>query len=882
MADIDLLGRTLGPFEIISELGRGGMAVVYKARQSDLQRQVALKILPPELSLDKSYLQRFLQEARSAAALEHPHIVPIYAIGEAQGYNYIAMKYIAGKTLKDIAQEQGALDTQQTATMLEQVADALDYAHSQGVIHRDIKPSNMMAEKNGWVYLTDFGLARGGDNAAGLTLAGTVMGTPEYMSPEQAQGLASIGPATDIYALGVVLYELLTGQVPFQADTPMGMLVARLQYAPRPPRDYRGDLPEAVEDVIMRALARKPEARFGSARELIAALKAAAGLSTRSFAPQRPVSPAQGMPVAPVSPAQGVPTLPHQPISAPANQPATQPATPAQTPLGLPPTQVAGAATNTPPYVIPSNAGPATPAPRMATPPTQPAASFGLPPTAAAPAAKPAKPRRGLIIGASALVLLLVVGLLVGRFMLGRPNPRIARGLTDARAALDRKGGIDDAIKGYNDVLAIDPKNVQAQGMLALIYNMRDRNKDAEAAARAAIAIDPKAAFPYSQLAESLSNQGEYQDALTAANKAVELNDKLAFGYGARSGIKANLASENSDLNLLKEAAADADKAIELSQSDENLSKAMAHSARGYVYWQEYSLTNDKSKVASGVEEFNQAIGLQGQFALFHSNLGYFYDAQEEHERAKEKFEAALAADDQYGHTHAGLGWNLYYLKDYNGALEEFAKALEMNANDVDAYIGQSSVYQYQDKPDYDKAIEALNKAAEVAPKNPSVSSNIGWIQRVKGNGFEYGSDKQKTAYSDAEAAFRKALELNPKYVDALTGLGWILQDQADVLKDDAKYQESVDTLKQSLSIKEDQPYANSALGWSYYGLKQYDDAATSFNRAIELKSDYADAYYGLGRTLQEQGKTDEARKAYQSAIDNGSSNAQQALDQLK
>src|SRR5436190_17648082 len=133
MTDIDLLGRTVGRFEILSELGRGGMAVVYRARQTDLERIVALKVLPPELSLDQSYIARFRQEARSAAALEHPHIVPIYEIGAAEGYQYIAMKYIAGHTLKDAVQERGALSLQVTATILEQVADALDYAHSQGV-----------------------------------------------------------------------------------------------------------------------------------------------------------------------------------------------------------------------------------------------------------------------------------------------------------------------------------------------------------------------------------------------------------------------------------------------------------------------------------------------------------------------------------------------------------------------------------------------------------------------------------------------------------------------------------------------------------------------------------------------------------------------------
>src|SRR5262245_26259913 len=384
MTDLNLLGRTIGRFEILSELGRGGMAVVYRARQTDLERTVALKVLPPELSLDQSYIARFRQEARSAAALEHPHIVPIYEVGAAEGLQYIAMKYIAGRTLKDDVQERGALPIPQAAALLEQVADALDYAHSQGVIHRDIKPSNMMTEQNGWVYLTDFGLARGG-TTGGLTMAGTVMGTPEYMSPEQAQGLATIGPPTDIYAMGVVLYELLTGQMPFQADTPMGMLVARLQYAPRPPRDYRGDLPMPVEDVIMRALARKPEARYATAKELIGALKGAAGLGSRSFVPpQRPVSPVQGLPAA-------APQATGQPASPAFGLPATQAAS---HPQGVP-TVPAGPPQGTPPYVIPATVGPTVTAPRAATPPAMPAGIGTLP--AVTPAAAKPRARRGLL-----------------------------------------------------------------------------------------------------------------------------------------------------------------------------------------------------------------------------------------------------------------------------------------------------------------------------------------------------------------------------------------------------------------------------------------------------------------------------------------------------
>jgi eukaryotic-like serine/threonine-protein kinase len=278
MTQPSLIGATLGRFAILREIGRGGMAVVYEARQTNLDRIVALKILSPELTGDANYIARFHQEARSAARLEHPHIVPLYEEGEADGYHYIAMKYIRGGTLKALIEREGPLPLPRAATILAQIGVALDYAHRQGMIHRDVKPSNILLSEEGWAYLSDFGLARSAGGAPGLTIAGTVMGTPEYMSPEQAQGLDSVGPPTDIYALGVVLYEVLTGAFPFSGDTPMAMLAARIVHAPTPIGDLRGDLPPAVEDVVMRALARRPEARFSGAGVMVDALRSAAGI----------------------------------------------------------------------------------------------------------------------------------------------------------------------------------------------------------------------------------------------------------------------------------------------------------------------------------------------------------------------------------------------------------------------------------------------------------------------------------------------------------------------------------------------------------------------------------------------------------------------------
>ena len=270
-----LIGRTLHHFEIQDELGRGGMAVVYRAHQTNLQRSVAIKVLPPEMTFDQSYIARFQQEARAAAGLEHSHIVPIYEVGEAEGFHYIVMKYIEGETLKEVIDRHAPMSVERVYELLEPIARALDYAHSRGVVHRDIKPSNVMINQDGWVFLTDFGLARGNtEGAAGLTQAGTIMGTPEYMSPEQAQGL-TVGAPSDIYSLAIMAYQMLSKHTPFKGDNPQSILFARVMHAPTPISDYLPGVPVAVEDVLMRALARDPAKRFDSAKVFLTALREA-------------------------------------------------------------------------------------------------------------------------------------------------------------------------------------------------------------------------------------------------------------------------------------------------------------------------------------------------------------------------------------------------------------------------------------------------------------------------------------------------------------------------------------------------------------------------------------------------------------------------------
>ncbi|HKZ84885.1 MAG TPA: protein kinase [Anaerolineae bacterium] len=272
----DLIGRTLGQYEILQLLGKGGMASVYKAYQAGLQRYVAIKILPPHLAQNPEFSKRFEREARAIAQLDHPNIVPVYDYGQAEGFTFIVMKYVEGGTLKDMLERRGRLPLDRAALILGQVASALDYAHGQGVIHRDIKPANVLMNRPDWALLSDFGLVHIAEGSVKLTGTGVSLGTPEYMSPEQAQGL-EIDARSDIYSLGVMLYAMTTGQAPFTGNTPVAVILKHVNEPLPSPRDSNPDLPVAAESAIRKALAKHPEERPSSAGELSRSFSTAIG-----------------------------------------------------------------------------------------------------------------------------------------------------------------------------------------------------------------------------------------------------------------------------------------------------------------------------------------------------------------------------------------------------------------------------------------------------------------------------------------------------------------------------------------------------------------------------------------------------------------------------
>ncbi len=273
----DLTGRSVGPYRILERCGQGGMAEVYKGYHPLIDRYVAIKVLRPTLASDEEFRRRFQREATAVAAMRHPNIVQLYDFGQLGERFYMVMEYIEGGTLRDrlqaLPEGNRRLPPAEVVAIIRGVAAALDYAHQRGIVHRDVKPANVMFTRDGDPVLTDFGIARMLGEGS-VTMAGVSIGTPDYMSPEQARGEPAT-PASDIYALGVMVYEMLTGRRPFSAETPFGVIVQHLQATFPSPRSLDPSFPEALESVLRRALAKDPAVRYPTAGELARELEAA-------------------------------------------------------------------------------------------------------------------------------------------------------------------------------------------------------------------------------------------------------------------------------------------------------------------------------------------------------------------------------------------------------------------------------------------------------------------------------------------------------------------------------------------------------------------------------------------------------------------------------
>ncbi|TES91312.1 MAG: serine/threonine protein kinase, partial [Anaerolineales bacterium] len=269
-------GEQVGPYRIMEKLGRGGMATVFKAYHANLDRYVAIKVLHPAFMEDPNFLARFEREAKVVAMLEHPHIIPVYDFAENEGRTYLVMKFVEGETLKASLNKK-PLTPEEGVQVIEAMGEALSYAHREGILHRDVKPSNVMMADDGKIFLTDFGLARIASAGESTLSSDMMIGTPQYISPEQAMGKRDLDEGTDIYSFGVLIYELVVGQVPFISDTPFSIIHDHI-YTPLPlPRSVNPNVPEVIERLLLKALTKEREHRFKTIDEMVAAFKLAIG-----------------------------------------------------------------------------------------------------------------------------------------------------------------------------------------------------------------------------------------------------------------------------------------------------------------------------------------------------------------------------------------------------------------------------------------------------------------------------------------------------------------------------------------------------------------------------------------------------------------------------
>jgi Flp pilus assembly protein TadD len=550
-------GENVGAYRIVEQLGSGGMATVYKAYHAALDRYVAIKVIHPAFRGDANFASRFRREARVVAKLDHPNIVPVYDFSQHQGSSYLVMRFVEGETLK-ARLRRGPITLPEILGVVRPVGNALDYAHSQGVLHRDIKPSNVLLRQDGQVFLTDFGLARIVEAGESSLTRDALVGTPQYISPEQAMGKGELDARTDIYSFGILLYELFTGRVPFQADTPYAVIHDHI-YAPLPlPSSINPNLPPALEQVLLKALAKKPDDRYSTASQLVAAVEQAVARTVG-------VPPAE---------AAVKPTPPPKPGAAPGDA-RTVAVEPAQAPTKRPGT-------------APGPAADAKPTPGVGR-----------------------RRRRLLLLGA--LAVLIVVAVAVGLLVAGggareaelqaeetpvaeppsveeqpsaeqpaieRPSLKEAPPDQDIGALIERgvelaaHGEIEAALDAFETAIQLDPHAMPAYVEAARALFQREEPGPAIDFLRRAVAANPEDIDVRLFLAQALVAQDRWDEAIPQLEWLLEREPEMVE---AHAYLSVHLATNVGDLDGAHHHAAEALRI--------DPDSAVAHFAMGVFYW---------------------------------------------------------------------------------------------------------------------------------------------------------------------------------------------------------------------------------------------------------------------------------------------------------
>lgn len=772
-----LIGQEFGGYRIISQVGKGGMATVYKAFQASLDRYVAVKVMPPFYAQeDDTFLKRFKREARSVAKLRHPNILMVIDFGEHDGLTYIVMEYVDAGTLTD---RLGApIPLNDIASIIDQVAGALDYAHGQGVVHRDVKPSNILLPKPNWPLLTDFGLAKivGGSQ---LTITGSIAGTPAYMSPEQGQGEA-VDSRSDIYSLGIVLYEMATGRVPYHAETPMAVVVKHIIESLPLPRSINPALPEEVERVILKALAKKPQDRYQRVADMSSALLEACERA-------------------------GAPTILKETVIEDVVHEMPEPEVVREIPVEK---EVPQVPTEPVPEELPSM--PPHPAP---------------PPPDSEPPMRPQK--GGIFEGRNWLKWAIPAGLIIGFLcmigaaallippILDEPDPTVTPfvdpmtagehieqgyqfyddgnyqgAIEEFEAAIDQGaedvemyltlgdsyfelGRVDDGFARIDNATELTPNDPYVFESAGWIFQYFEFYEEAAHHFERALELDPSAQYLYTDIADAYEALGEYDKAEEYRRMAdPDQRDEDAEELEAQGWEQYYAEEYEASLESFS-------RAVELDPS-----LLTAWSGLSDTYW----YLGDSYSAISVLEtalESNQPEG------WVYEKIGWLYWDLGDYDNALYYYEQSIAIDPEWSYGYISVADILYELGDYEGALDAYQRGLEANENRSD--IWEQIGYAYIDVGDVTRGIESFERAIELDPFYGWNHYGLAYgyymagrfdeagvaLENASDNAFEdaWLEDSIGWLYIDlgrcdlAIAHFQIALELDPSLEDARDGI---------------------------------------------------------------------------------------------------------------
>lgn len=781
----DLTGRTIGKYQLTERIGRGGMADVYKAYQAGLDRFVAVKAIHETMADSDEFVERFRREARSVANLRHPNILQVIDFDQDDGVNYMVMEYIQGGTLKDYLADKERLPAYEALLIARQVADALAYAHENGMVHRDVKPANIMFtdKSHSHVVLTDFGIARLVD-ASHLTMSGMMIGTPAYMSPESGRG-ETVDARADIYSLGVVLYELLAGDVPFSADAPYAVIIKHINDQPPALSSFGVEVPDAVAQIVLRCLLKEPEARYQNAADLRDALALAQDVLTHSVSTvvRKDGTTSQPTPEPAADTDRMARTRRQQPSPAKQSPGPSWPlllgvaALMALVMIGL----ILAILSSSGGDDAPDSPGELPTRAQFAAETADAATQAASVPTSTAEPQAGSTERPVSVVGVS---------------QIGEGDDAAVDALLNAAFAADESGQIVEALNAINAAIELAPERADLYLQRGLFLLGTGRESRALADFSTAIELDPNDARAYLNRANLLMSQDDFEAAIEDFTAALAIDDGLSAAYAGRGW--AYRAMGDNDLAL----------------TDFNAAIAAAPDTAEY-YANRGALLRDNGALESALADFSRAIELDPEAAWYYQERAVTAFEMDDYDQANEDIERAIELEPDNPYIYLTRGAALLKLGLLTEAEADLRQAVTLNDAESEFYVILGQILLEKDGPT-DEAIMMFEEAIVQDNNRGDAYFHLGTAHLAR--------DENEQALAALEQAVAR-IDWEPRYFAALAEAYFRL-DEIELARD------SISTAAQLNPANSD--YWRG-LGSAEFTLGNYLEALEAYNQYFDV-----------------------------------------------